>query len=219
MTYSHATSAANAQQIEASLSLLPRGNKPGNWVREFQQASHPEMVYLTNTHLNSLSTEFHGLRTALTDKSDEMVIYHFDILPEDKLYPEDNYFMPSLTSLYKDDLIEAQTKILPNKDKWLESWEQIGSVCYRGPLDPRDARIERIPIKQSRMAFMAEPEWTINEFEFRWQFMVLTKKPMVIERISEYKFTYDMLDRIKFFMPPWGHFHANEARDLELFPR
>ena len=186
ISFVHATSSANAQLIDADLTLLPRGNKEGNWTREYQVPSAAEFVYFSNP-IDTVGGHFHGLRVALRDGSDEYVLYKVDDLPEENLYPEENFFCPA--GPYEIDAAqEGQKKMRENKHLWKDAYNKRGLCAHLGPVSVKNAEREVFKIKESPIKWMTEPVWTFNEMEFRWQIVTKSALPIIRERLDQYHF-------------------------------
>lgn len=141
----HATTQANASLIEVH-GAIPRQDK-GNWY------SHPEsvpsienFVYLANDKNHLL--DFHGLRSCMVNKEDSYSIVEFDV-DVNNLYPDENLWIEG--TVYRDEMLSAQSKVLENKGLYEESLKKKGAVAHLGAIQPgRIVNIQNYSLEENK---------------------------------------------------------------------
>ena len=123
----------NFERLE---SIKAEGIRPRKEERKTKWAnmpSHKEMVYLSM--YTPLYYATHGLKNRNTEKGIVLEI-EIDDSETDKLYPDEDY-------LYQSKIINGKSTkdIKKHKDKWEDSLNKLGNVCYKGIIDKN--RIKR----------------------------------------------------------------------------
>ena len=142
MILKHGTSASNLPSIYKE-GIRPRQGI-GNWFRATQAPSLEGFVYLAN---NYFVAEFHAARTAVLTNS-TCAIFDIDV-EEDNLYPDENFFCED-TVLYKNDIIEAQSKVINNKNLWKDCLEKRSMVSHKGTISKNKiCNLMTFPVEKS----------------------------------------------------------------------
>jgi hypothetical protein len=141
----HGTSHTAYKSILKDGMLKPRENNPGTWLGN-NIASHPKMVYLTNSIESGM---FHALHSSCVagDKTEVILEINSDHLNHNNLRVDENWLDILERGTCKNcpfDLRRIQRDAALIDTRWRESLAGVGCCAYLGP-------IEQIRIESVRM--------------------------------------------------------------------
>lgn len=124
----HGTSDLKYPLISES-GLRPRGNRPSEWTG---QASHPEMVYITDSYPHVFGVQTGRPITAA---------FEIDVRQLDprRLYPDEDYLVQKHLVAEAEGMTlhdVAKSKLRQFQGLWRDSLGELGTCCYHGRIPP-----------------------------------------------------------------------------------
>ena len=165
LTLYHGTSSVHLDKILES-GLVPRYNNDSEW----ECASRPDMIYLTNAY------PLYFAEHSINHNGGEPVVFKVEV-DTLRLYPDEDFLEQATRSeKYKDSYselqgldMEARTKYFRDsleeyKHHYDDSLKFLGNCCHKGIIKPK--RIRRYVIPDMSIRRKSDPSITTNNFRF-----------------------------------------------------